>query len=425
MSFALYIARRIHFSKGDESQRVSPPAIRIAIAGIAIGLVVMILSVAIVIGFKKEIREKAIGFGGHLQIHAMANNKTYETVPVCIDDTLLNAIGGVSGITSVKRYTTKPAVLKTDDDFLAIVIKGEDEVTPDSFFGKNLKEGSLPETDRDILVSQVIADKMHLKVGDRVRLYFIRADQNANQFQLGGDDLSVKTRQLHVSGIYSSHFNEYDKMMIVGSLEMLQGINGWESDMASGLEINITDFAKLDDRYYDLIFAVNGLHDRRGTAFHVQTIEQLNPQVFSWLDLLDTNVWVILILMATVASFTMISGLLIIILERTSMIGVLKSLGCSNFELRKVFLYVATFLIGKGLVIGNIIGIGLCLIQHFFHVIKLDPENYYLEWVPVSINVVEILAINIGTVIIALAVLILPSALVANISPVKAIAQNG
>ena len=195
--------------------------------------------------------------------------------------------------------------------------------------------------------------------------------------------------------------------------------------MASGLEINITDFAKLDDRYYDLIFAVNGLHDRRGTAFHVQTIEQLNPQIFSWLDLLDTNVWVILILMATVASFTMISGLLIIILERTSMIGVLKSLGCSNFELRKVFLYVATFLIGKGLVIGNIIGIGLCLIQHFFHVIKLDPENYYLEWVPVSINVVEILAINIGTVIIALAVLILPSALVANISPVKAIAQNG
>ena len=425
MSFALYIARRIHLSKGDESQRVSPPAIRIAIAGIAIGLVVMILSVAIVVGFKKEIREKAIGFGGHLQIHAMTSNKTYETEPICIDDSLMKAIGKVEGITSIKRYTTKPAVLKTSNDFLAVVIKGQDEVDADSFFGRNLKEGSLPETDRDILVSRDIADKMMLKVGDKVRLYFIRSDQNVNQFQFGGADLSIKTRQLNITGIYSSHFNEYDKMMIVGSLPMLQECNGWDSDMASGLEINIADFSELDDRCYDLIFAINAMHDRRGTAFHVQTITQLNPQVFSWLDLLDTNVWVILILMVTVASFTMISGLLIIILERTSMIGILKSMGCSNYQLRKVFLYVATFLIAKGLVIGNIVGIGFCMIQHYFHIIKLDPESYYLEWVPVSAGFLEILAINIGTVIIALLVLIVPSALVANISPVKAIAQQG
>lgn len=420
-SFAFYIAQRIHFSKGDESQRVSPPAIRIAIAGIAIGLVVMILSVAIVVGFKKEIREKAIGFGGHLQIHAMTSNKTYETMPICVDDTLLNTINNIYGVSSVKRYTTKPAVLKTSDDFLAIVFKGEDSLSQDSFFGSNLKEGSLPESNRDILVSQVIANKMHLKVDDKVQIYFIRADHNINQFKLGGDDLLIKTRQLHISGIYSSHFNEYDKMMIVGSLEMLQDINGWDEDMVSGVEINIDDFTCLEDNYYSLIFAVNKLHDRRGTAFHVQTIEQINPQIFSWLDLLDTNVWVILILMAIVASFTMISGLLIIILERTRMIGILKSLGCSNYQLRKVFLYVATFLIGKGLIIGNIIGIGLCLVQYYFHVIRLDPETYYLEWVPVSIDLFGLLSINVGTVIISLLVLIAPSALVANISPVRAI----
>lgn len=421
MSFAFHIAQRIHFSKGDVSQRVSPPAIRIAITGIAIGLVVMILSVAIVIGFKKEIREKAIGFGGHLQIHAMADNRTYETIPICINDTLRAAINSVKGISSVKRYSTKPAVLKTEEDFLAVVIKGEDSIGADSFFVDNLVEGNLPESERDILISKIIADKMLLKVGDKVPLYFIKADQNANQFQLGADDLSIKTRQLHVSGIYSSNFNEYDKMMIVGSLSMLQGVNGWDEDMASGLEINISDFSALDDKYYDLIFAVHELQDRRGTSFYVQTIEQLNPQIFSWLDLLDTNVWVILILMAIVASFTMISGLLIIILERTSMIGLLKALGCPNFELRKIFLYVAAFLIGKGLIIGNIIGIGLCLIQYYFHIIELDPESYYLEWVPISINVVEILTINVGTIIISLLVLIVPSALVANITPVKAI----
>ena len=410
MSVSFYIAQRIHFSKGDNSQRVSPPAIRIAIAGIAIGLVVMILSVAIVVGFKKEIREKVIGFGGHLQVHAMTNNKTYETVPICINDTLLDAVHGVEGVSEVKQYITKPAVLKTEDDFLAVVIKGIDSFDQSDSLGE-----------RDILISQIIADKMHLKVDDKVRLYFIRADHNVDQFALGAEDTSIKTRQLHVAGIYSSNFNEYDKQMIIGSLSMLQNVNGWDEDMVSGLEVNITDFSELEDRYYDLIMALHDKQDRRGISFYVQNIEELNPQIFSWLDLLDTNVWVILILMAIVASFTMISGLLIIILERTSMIGILKAMGCTNYQLRKVFLYVATFLIGKGLIIGNIIGIVLCLIQYYLHPIKLDPENYYLEWVPISINLYEIVAINIGTILISLLVLIVPSALVANISPVKAI----
>ena len=404
MSFAFYIAQRIHFSKGDDSQRVSPPAIRIAIAGIAIGLVVMILSVAIVVGFKKEIRDKVIGFGGHLQIHAMSGNRTYEAPPICLNDSVSDLIGSIEGIYDKKPYITKPSVLKTEDDFLSVVVKGVADVS-----------------DREILVSQTIADKLGIKTGDKLQLFFIQNDLNADQFALGAEEASVKSRKVTVSGIYSTQFNEYDKQMIIGSLSLLQGVNEWDEDMYSGLEISISDYDWLDDIYYDLIYALKDWQDRRGTSFYVQTVEQLNPQIFSWLDLLDTNVWVILILMAVVASFTMISGLLIIILERTSMIGIFKAMGCTNYQLRKVFLYVATFLIGKGLLIGNIIGITLCLIQYYLHPVKLDPENYYLEWVPISINVFEIVAINVGTIVISLLVLIVPSALVANITPVKAI----
>lgn len=404
MSFAYYIAKRIHFSKGNETQRVSPPAIRIAIAGIAIGLVVMILSVAIVVGFKKEIREKVIGFGGHIQIHAMANNPTYETLPICLNDSLSEAINKVEGVVSSKPYITKPAVLKTQDDFLAVVIKGEEGIGQ-----------------REVRISQIIADKLNLKEGDKFQLFFIQADMNQDLFALGAEDASIKSRQLTVKEIYSTGFNEYDSQFIFGNIDLLRGVNGWDEDMVSGLEINISDFNHLDESAYDMILAVNGLQDRRGTAYFVQTIEQLNPQVFAWLDLLDTNVWVILILMTIVASFTMISGLLIIILERTSMIGIFKSMGCTNSQLRKVFLYVSAFLIGKGLIIGNIIGISLCLLQKHFHIIALDPESYYLDSVPISISAEAIIILNIGTVIISLLVLIVPSALVANISPVKAI----
>ena len=404
MSFAYYIAKRIHFSKGNETQRVSPPAIRIAIAGIAIGLVVMILSVAIVVGFKKEIREKVIGFGGHIQIHAMANNPTYETLPICLNDSLAEAINKVKGVVSTKTYITKPAVLKTQDDFLAVVIKGEEGIGQ-----------------REVKISQIIADKLNLKEGDKFQLFFIQADMNQDLFALGAEDASIKSRQLTVKEIYSTGFNEYDSRFIFGNIDLLRGVNGWDEDMVSGLEINISDFNHLEENAYDLILAVNGLQDRRGTAYFVQTIEQLNPQVFAWLDLLDTNVWVILILMTIVASFTMISGLLIIILERTSMIGIFKSMGCTNSQLRKVFLYVSAFLISKGLIIGNIIGISLCLLQKHFHIIALDPESYYLDSVPISISVEAIIILNIGTVIISLLVLIVPSALVANISPVKAI----
>lgn len=405
MSFAYFIAKRIHFSKGDDSQRVSPPAIRIAVAGIAIGVIVMIISVAIVVGFKQEIRQKVIDFGGHLQILAMSDNKTYENPPICINDSLITAINTVDGIAEIEPFITKPAVLKTDDDFLSVVIKGGD-----SLLGE-----------RDVIISRSIADKMKLKVDDTIRIYFIKSDQNANQFELGPENTSVKVRQLRVDSIYETHFEEYDKQMVFANLDMLQNVNGWDEDMVGGLEINIKDFSKLDDKYYDLIMAVKDLHDRRGTPFYVQTIEQLNPQIFSWLDLLDTNVWVILILMAVVASFTMISGLLIIILERTRMIGIFKAMGCSNYTLRKVFIYIAFFLVGKGLVIGNIIGIALCLLQNYLHIIALDPTNYYLEYVPISINVWHIIAINIGTIIISLFVLIAPSSLVAHIEPTKAI----
>ena len=404
MSFAYNIARRIHFSKGNETQRVSPPAIRIAIAGIAIGLVVMILSVAIVVGFKQEIREKVIGFGGHIQIHAMANNSTYEKHPIYPNDTLFQALSSVEGIEKISSFITKPAVLKTQEDFLAVVIKGEEGIAP-----------------REVKVSQLIADKLNLSIGDKINLYFIQNNVDADRFALGAEDASIKSRQLKIAEIYSTGFNEYDKQMVYGNLETLQGVNEWEEDMVSGLEINISDFSKLNETTDKIIMAVNGIQDRRGTFYFVQTIEQMNPQVFAWLDLLDTNVWVILILMTIVASFTMISGLLIIILERTNMIGVLKAMGCNNSQLQKIFRYIAGFLIGKGLLIGNVIGIGICLLQKHFHLIALDPDSYYLEWVPIALDAKAIIILNIGTIAIALHVMMIPSSLVARISPVKAI----
>lgn len=422
MSLAYQIARRIYFAKERNTQRVSPPAIRIAVAGIAIGLAVMLLSVAIVVGFKHEVRQKVIGFGGHLTLQAMeSSNATYERSPICVNDSILDLVSSIGDVRSVVPYVTKPAVLKTDSDFLSVVIKGVPEGADTRFFEQSLVEGTLPQTEREVIVSRTVAGKLRLAAGDKARFYFVKADALEAGFGLGAQSTSVKTRTLTVSGIYETHFEQYDRMMIVGSMPLLQQVNGWDDDMVSGMDINLADFDALDDHFYALIEVLDFCHDRRGTPFFVQTIEQQNPQLFSWLDLLDTNVWVILALMSAVAAFTMISGLLIIIMERTHMIGLLKALGMTNGQLRKVFLYMALFLTGKGLLWGNLIGLGLCFVQHRWHLIALDPANYYLEWVPIELNVWMVLMLNVVTVVVTLLVLIAPSAMVARIAPTRAI----
>ena len=247
--------------------------------------------------------------------------------------------------------------------------------------------------------------------------------QNGNvndEMAYGGKDASVKVRSLTIASLYQTHFNQYDDNVILGNKDMLQQVSGWEEDMASGLEVHLKDFEQLDAAYDEVTLAVAQTQDRRGTQLCVQTLEQQNPQIFGWLELLDTNVWVILSLMVVVAAFTMISGVLIIILERTQMIGVLKALGCSNGQLRQTFLYVSMLLILQGLVWGDVVGLGLCALQAVWHPVSLDPENYYLEWVPVKISWWQVVALNVGALVITMTMLLLPSALVSKIAPSKA-----
>jgi len=432
MSLAYFIAHRIHFGRiRDAGQRVSPPAVRIAIAGIAIGLTVMILSVAIVIGFKQEIRDKAIGFGAHLQLQAFSANRTYETDPIALPDTLLTILRQIPDIRGLHPFATKPAILKTDEDFLAVTFKGIlSEKEGGEFFRKHLKKGTVPayETWGDeeaqpstgIVISGIIADKLHLDIGDEITAYFVKIEPS-DSFAYGNMPTSVRSRRLRVEGIYESHFNEYDRQFIAADLHLLQAVSGWPANAASGLEIELADFNRLENAYIDTFDALSGYADATGENYYLRTVEQINPQLFSWLALLDTNVWVILILIATVAAFTMISGLLIIILERTRMIGILKALGYDNQGLRRVFLYVALFLTGKGLLWGNAAGLLLCFIQQRWHLLRLDPQNYYLEWVPIALSPLHLVLLNVGTVALTLFVLLAPSALVAHIRPTQAI----
>ena len=429
MSIAYFLAKRIHFSKGDDSQRVSPPAIRIAISGVAIGVAVMLITVAIVVGFKEEVRQKVIDFSGHLQMQAFVSNSTYELPPVCVSDTMLSFVKRVAEVEHVERFVTKPAVIKTDDNFLSVVVKGTEESSRGlrgSRGSRGLKGSEDSEysedsewSEREVALSKTIADKLKLKVGDKATFYFVQADKDADPFALGAENTKVKVRKLTVRDIFETHFSEIDQQMVLGSMALLQQVSGWDEDMYSAVSLTLKDFDQMDDAAW-LINQLN-LVDRQGVQVYVQTIEELNPTVFAWLALLDTNVWVILILIAVVAAFTMISGLLIIILERTQMIGILKAQGMDNRTLRKVFLWVAFFLTGKGILWGNLIGLAFCLVQWKWHIISLDPANYYLEWVPIHLTLPMFILINVGTIIITLLVLIGPSALVARIAPTKAI----
>lgn len=403
-----FLAKRIHYGKGDGTQRVSPPAVRIAIAGIAIGVAVMLVTVAIVVGFKQEVRQKVIDFGGHIQMQALVANSTYELPPLSMPDSLLAAIASLPGISEVTGQVTKPAVLKTDSDFLSVVVKGSTE--------------DMGLDEREVALSRTIAQKLQLEVGDEVMAYFVQADLDADPFALGAENTQVKARRLTVGQIYETHFSEIDQQMVLAQASLLQAVCGWDETMYSSLSVRIDDFEQLEDLCYDLNML--NLKDDVSVPLYAQTIEQLNPQVFSWLELLDTNVWVILILIAVVAAFTMISGLLIIILERTQMIGILKSQGLDNGRLRSVFLWVALFLTGRGMLWGNLLGLGLCFVQQHWHLMKLDPESYYLEWVPIHLSPTMVLLINVGTVAVTLLVLIGPSALVARISPARTVSSE-
>jgi len=409
MNLELYLAKRIHFQEGKKN--VSRPAVRIATIAIALGLAVMILSVAVVIGFKNEIRNKIIGFGGHIQIVNYDNNNTYEMNPILIDSTFRKNIKSFQGVKLVQNFVTKPGIIKTKSEFQGIIIKGIDTDFNWGFFKLNLIEGDVLKISNDtlkndIVISKYLSDLLGLKIGDSFYTYFIQ-DQ-------------VRARKFKIKGIYATNFVEYDKLFIITDLRHVQNLNNWNENQISGFELVIDDFNKIDETGENINDYINKSSIYNNLYF-TQTIKQLNPQIFGWLDLLDMNVWVILFLMLAVAGFNMISGLLILILERTNMIGILKSLGATNWSIRKIFLYHSFFLIGKGMIWGNFIGLLICTIQYFTGVIPLDPEAYYVVSVPISFNWFYIVALNIGTLIASLLMMIGPSYLITKILPSKII----
>ncbi|ADY35514.1 protein of unknown function DUF214 [Phocaeicola salanitronis DSM 18170] len=412
MDWKLFIARRIYKNKEEGERNVSKPAVRIAIAGIAIGLAVMIISVAVVIGFKHEVRDKVIGLGSDILITSLDEVQSYQVTPIVGDDSLMSVLGAMPGVRHVQRYATKPGMIMTSDNFQGIVLKGVSQEYDLTFLKRHLLEGEIPAfadsvSSFQVLVSKTIADKLGVKVGDKLSTYYV--------------ENNIRARRLTVAGIYQTNFSSYDDLFLLTDLRTVVRLNNWKEGQVGGLEVSVSDYARLNETNEQMLSFFYGKTDRYGGKYYSQTVEEVYPQIFAWLGLLDVNVWVILILMVGVAGFTMISGLLIIILERTNMIGILKALGADNTSVRKVFLMLAVFLIRKGMVWGNVLALTCCALQHFFHLIKLDPAVYYIDAVPVELNVGVWLLLNVGTLAVSVLMLVGPSYLISRILPARSI----
>lgn len=410
MNLPLFIARRI-YSANDARQKVGRPAMRIATAGVAIGLAVMLVSVSVVFGFKHTIRDKVVGFGSHITVANFMSLHGRDTRPICIDDSMMAVLRSIDGVKHVQRYAVKQGILKTDSDFLGVAFKGIAEEYDTTFIHDNLVNGSIPMFSdsighNKILVSKIMADRLRLKTGDKVFAYFI-------------DNNGVRARRFTVSGVYQTNLSKFDEAICFTDLYTTVRLNGWETGQTGGAELTVNNFDDINAVEENLVKKVNRTIDRYGETYSSETVQDSNPQIFTWLDLLDLNVLIILALMLCVAGFTMISGLLIIILERTAMIGVLKALGTRNGTVRKTFLWFAVFIIGKGMLIGNIVGLGLIALQKLTGVVKLDAATYYVDTVPVELNVPAILLLNAATLIVSVFVLIAPSFLASKVRPAK------
>ena len=410
MNLSFFIAKRIYSDKGDK-RKVSRPAIHIATAGVAIGLAVMILTVSVVLGFKHTIRDKVIGFGSHIQVANFLTMQSSDPYPICIDDSIMGVIKGIEGVAHVERFALTQGILKTDEDFLGISFKGIGPEYDLSFIKSNLKSGSLPSfsdsaNKGNLLLSSATADKMNLKTGDKVYAYFI-------------SDTGVKMRRFTVSGIFQTNMSQFDNSLCFTDLYTARKLNNWDGQLCSGAEVRVADLQLIDAVASRIADKVNRTTDHEGNIFSSQTIYESYPQIFSWLSLLDVNVWIILALMICVAGFTMISGLLIIILERTQMIGVLKALGMKGASVRHTFLWFAVFIIGKGMLIGDLLAAAIIVLQRQTGFISLDPTTYYVSEAPTEVNLPAFLLVNAATLLISVLVLVGPSFLISHIHPAK------
>ncbi|MBN1158911.1 MAG: ABC transporter permease [Bacteroidales bacterium] len=411
MNTEFFIATRLIFDK-EGRKALSRPIIRISVIGIALSLAVMIISVATVTGFKNEIRRKIIGFGSHIQIINFDVNASFETEPISRVQPFLKALKTTPGIRHIQVFATKPGIIKTQEAIQGAILKGIGSDFDWSFFSENLVRGTIfnvcdsTRTD-SVLISNYQAKLLKLDVGDRFGMYFI--------------DDRPRIRSFVVSGIYQTSLVEFDRQFILGDIGHIQLLNQWESTQVSGFEVLINDYSDIDKLSYE-VFAYAGVtFNPDGSKLRIINIKEKYPQIFDWLGLIDKNVWVLLGLMLIISAFNMISGLLIIILDRTTMIGILKSLGMNNRGIRNIFLYQSAYLMLKGLIWGNLIGAGLCWLQYHFRFLKLNAESYFLDFVPINFSLINFIILNIGTLIITMSILVLPSLLIARISPAQTI----
>ncbi len=407
MNFEFFVVKRLIGTK-DYKSSISAPIIKIAITAIAIGVVMMLFSFATGLGLQEKIRDKIAAFNGHITISNYDNNSSQVSLsPVSIDQDFYPEFQNVEGINHVQAVATKAGIIRTETDFEGVIVKG---VGPDynwSYLKGFLVEGHLPDfTDNlneEVLISAYLANRMNLALGDKVPTYFLREDSERPLL-----------RAFKITGIYSSGFQEFDELYMMADLRHIQRINRWEEDEVGNFEVFVDDFTKIDEKGQEV-------YENTGSFLDSQTIIQQYYSIFEWLELFDFNIALIIGIMILVAGINMITALLVLILERTQMIGVLKALGSADWSIRKIFLYNAGYLIFLGLFWGNLIGLGLLLIQKYFKLIPLDPQTYYVTDVPVYISWDYIFAVNIGTLILCMIMLLIPSLIISKISPAKSI----
>ncbi len=411
MNLPYFIAQKL--IKGRrQGTSFSRPINVIAIVGISTGLAVMILAVSILTGFKQQIREKIVGFGSHIQILNFDSNISYETVPISTDQEFVPKIKGLSGVKHMQVFATKAGIIKTNDAIQGVVLKGIGSDFDWSYFKRNMVEGTLFTVNdstrtNQIVISRKIADMLKLKTNDTISMHFIQDPPRMRRFT--------------ISGIYETSLEEFDKIYVFCDIGHIKRLNGWKDDQVSGFEVFIKDFDKLDQLTQEVRDLIGYKLTESDIKLKVTNIRIRYPQIFDWLNFQDLNVIIIIILMLVVAGFNMISGLLILILEKTNMIGILKALGSEDKMIRRIFIYQAAYLIVKGLFWGNLIGIGIAFLQLKTGLLTLNSSSYYIKTVPVNLDFIHILLLNAGTMAAIIIMLLIPSQLVSRITPVKAI----
>ncbi len=408
MNLELFIAGRI-VSKGRAN--FSGPIVRLSVFSIALGISVMILAIAILTGFQQQVRDKVIGFGGHVEITAYDVTTSAEANPVSMFQPFYPSLDSVPGVRHIEVFASKAGIIKTADQIEGVILKGVGTDFDWSWFESKMVDGDrfyLSDSARSdmVVISKSLADRLLLKTGDPLRMYFINRDE-----------VQPRGRKFTISGIYETGLEEFDKLYVVGDIQHVQSLNNWEPDQVGGFEVYLDNYNEMDEMGQMIDNMV-------GVDLKAQTIRQLHPQIFEWLSLHDMNVVIIIVLMVLVAGITMISTLLILILEKTNMIGVLKALGTKNRSIRKVFIYNAVYIIGQGMIWGNAFALTLSLLQLKFGLFKLNQESYYVSEVPVNMAFSHYLLVNLGTLAACTLMLIIPSYIVTKISPVKAIRFN-